>query len=969
MFARSCMFSTGQLGIVLAREDMPHLVEVVNTGSVNRAYLLCLAGLVHDIGKIGQRASEHLKGLSDDVIAPGYKTQYLPSFKSQFSHFHVLYTGEFLNKSKISNDSNWKFAEGIALGHHKPSTPDQHILARADRLASADARLASEEYESKFSQFRLTPMISPLSELKLPRDNGNISKGDFDQKIPLTYSLDELNLDELTIENYQCSINKYEELWKKAIEQSKSISMGKNPDAVLEKVQALVDFCGWTVPSATNAFPDISLADHSKATALIAAAIGAYYDSSNGEEAFDFDLLFGSHGKLQATRETGPIGKFEEENADKALFRMVIGDLAGIQAFISDIKTEGASKNLKARSFLVDCWADRIAALVLREFGMPEVCRIYSTGGKFLLILPNIEGSEEKLTKLASKINSDFVSITCGATSLHLRLASTPLSQYDLRSKGFGEKLHKLIENGLQKASQNPHLEIENLAEFFSGQEPRDADITKSEETDFDKRLHKLGGNLAKMEKIYIYSSDPGDGSAVKVPCANEWISLKKPHNNKPHLTFGFNNIENGCDGLRWYAGANSPNWHDKPVRSAWGNSKEEVKELIKSDPINKDNFWLNLYAEVPDADKLEKDDSKEPSGLITFDSLSDAAKIVTGFGRVGILRMDVDNLGWLMAKGLDEFAKWDVINEERDSVYSLGRIMSISSLLVKFFSGVLPKVLESFDVKDENGKVLSDGVGKVVHASDLVFIVYSGGDDAFLVGPWFLMPELAMRIRECFRSWTGCNDDLGLSAGIKLVSGKYPISVGADEAGECESAAKNLTRGTKPEKRTIREQMQKGPVKKDRMDFLEFTAGWSEWDIIKDLSNKLAESLKELDDRGFIRLLGKVAIAYRDGIGSEDSISGWLSVKKDSKQVYSLESLRENSFPGRWRPLLNYSVGKVSNESKRKEAKAFANILNCGEEENLNWRNRLSKIGCKREPIEYLATVVRWTDYLGRKR
>ena len=72
------------------------------------------------------------------------------------------------------------------------------------------------------------------------------------------------------------------------------------------------------------------------------------------------------------------------------------------------------------------------------------------------------------------------------------------------------------------------------------------------------------------------------------------------------------------------------------------------------------------------------------------------------------------------------------------------------------------------------------------------VHIVYSGGDDMFIVGAWDDLIELAVDIRRAFRRFT--NDKLTFSAGIGLFKSAFPISQMARIAGELESYSKKNT-------------------------------------------------------------------------------------------------------------------------------------------------------------------------------
>ena len=66
------------------------------------------------------------------------------------------------------------------------------------------------------------------------------------------------------------------------------------------------------------------------------------------------------------------------------------------------------------------------------------------------------------------------------------------------------------------------------------------------------------------------------------------------------------------------------------------------------------------------------------------------------------------------------------------------------------------------------------------------VHVIYSGGDDVFMVGAWNELLDLAIRMRKAFAYYTG--GKITLSAGLALFTPKYPIDKMADITGALES-------------------------------------------------------------------------------------------------------------------------------------------------------------------------------------
>jgi CRISPR-associated protein Csm1 len=135
-----------------------------------------------------------------------------------------------------------------------------------------------------------------------------------------------------------------------------------------------------------------------------------------------------------------------------------------------------------------------------------------------------------------------------------------------------------------------------------------------------------------------------------------------------------------------------------------------------------------------------------------TFEELADGSYL-------GVLRMDVDNLGSIFIKGLPD-------KDKSFSAYS-----TLSFMLDYFFSGYLNTIREKY--KDD------------------VNILYSGGDDVFAVGRWDKLIEFAADIRKDFAKFVG-REDISISGGIAIVGDKFPIAKAAELAGEAEHNAKS---------------------------------------------------------------------------------------------------------------------------------------------------------------------------------
>jgi CRISPR-associated protein Csm1 len=146
----------------------------------------------------------------------------------------------------------------------------------------------------------------------------------------------------------------------------------------------------------------------------------------------------------------------------------------------------------------------------------------------------------------------------------------------------------------------------------------------------------------------------------------------------------------------------------------------------------------------------------------LSFDELQE--RVRGGFERLGVLRMDVDNLGEIFTRGFGEPGA-------ADNLSTLARLSMLSFQISLFFEGWVKKLCE--------------------RQPELVYPVYSGGDDLFLIGPWDIMPGLAADIRAEFSRFTAGHPSLSISGGMAFIGGKYPIYQAAKDAQQAEAQAK----------------------------------------------------------------------------------------------------------------------------------------------------------------------------------
>lgn len=218
-------------------------------------------------------------------------------------------------------------------------------------------------------------------------------------------------------------------------------------------------------------------------------------------------------------------------------------------------------------------------------------------------------------------------------------------------------------------------------------------------------------------------------------------------------------------------------------VTGAYFKSKDEMKSCE----------GIEGFVTQQTLDQIEEGDrlAGKSGRLRDFNALVDkGAELV----RLGVLRMDVDNLGATFQE------------EIKKCTDDLSQYRKLSQQFTDFFD-------------EENLYSFVEG--------GPVYIVYSGGDDIFAVGQWDNALAFAERVRENFGKQPFVQErNLSISGGLAILPYKYPIMKGAEEGRELEDLAKSHSVGIK---------------EKDSMAFLDMALNWTmEYPVVKRLKDKI---------------------------------------------------------------------------------------------------------------------------------
>lgn len=563
----------------------------------------------------------------------------------------------------------------------------------------------------------------------------NINKGGNRHLVPITATIDNgkdaekwyqplsiLSLDKSYFP--QTTANKdnvtLENLWKSFIEDAIEIKASTNK-AYAETLLSLLYKYGSCIPSSVAGLEDVSLYDNVRVASALAVCL--YDVQQSGENPKNPFLLIGA-------------------------------DLSGIQPYIYTIVSKYAGINLKGRSYYIRLLTDAVVRYILKELDLFQANIVYNAGGGFYLIAPNTKKVSEALKSIIEKIEEKM--FAAHGTSLFLAIDSIELSSDSLLGKSdkhLGTLWGELFDKKEQKKNARcKDLLSRNYDKFFNpsqkgGDEKVDI-ITGEYFAEGEKRLRE--GNLFPIRQVTKDQIELGKALQqfeMIVVSECELPPLKEKINVEP---IGL--------GIHYYF-IKAEDW--KKSKDALKGYSEKIEVVTLNGKDNRCDFF-GLEGSIGNSCKFDfyggngfkkKFDNK-------FDSLCKAG-LEDSFKRLGILRMDVDNLGHIFQQGISP------------NRLTLSRMAALSRSFDYFFSGYLNTIWRAED-------------------PDYSLIIYSGGDDLFIIGSWDVTIKMAEQIHKDFREFTCNNPAFSISGGIAIVEGKFPIIKAAQMSADEESAAKS---------------------------------------------------------------------------------------------------------------------------------------------------------------------------------
>ena len=690
--------------------------------------LAALAGLLHDIGKFAVRAGS--KGTRNwDAEAT-----------RDFGYYHALLTADFVDRHV---PEPWRVPVKNAAGnHHRPLQPADSIVALADHLSAGERSDVTDDNRASQPRQLLSIFCS------LDAREGDKPASAYWPLRALELSEEVLfpgaPLPEATV--WQA----YERLWSDFEAGAAALAEAQAPapdlPSYIEGLQMLLQKYAWAIPSAYyRNRPDISLYDHLRMTAALAAIL----------EGSDLPEI--RSGQLRQNPKT-----------DTPVALLVGGDVSGVQDFIYTISSRGATSGLRGRSFYLQLLTEAIARYVLRRLGLPSTNLIYAGGGHFYILART--GDADELKAIQADISRLLLQHHKG--DLYVAIASEALAGRDFFDGRISAAWAR-VSDGRRGAKQRRFTELgDDLRLIFEAQGHGGNEEGQCQVCGIEHPMVKTqrkGAEDEGVRKCPACASYEELGAALR--CARYLVLTEMAPRADAAQEAG--SWERVLAGL----GMQAALYEELSEIAPDGNTRTLILALTDEataelrpgrDSVVGRRFLVNVTPtiyqnEIAELRKSGVTDLPNREGVKPFSALEEQSE---GIKRLGVMRMDVDNLGRLFSEGFGAAA-------------TLSRVSSLSSAVSLYFEGWVEHLARERNRTDKRGERL--------------YSIYSGGDDLFFVGSWDAVVELARDVRADLGRFACGHPDVHASAGIALVGGKYPLYQAAQDALHAQEQAKGL--------------------------------------------------------------------------------------------------------------------------------------------------------------------------------
>lgn len=494
-------------------------------------------------------------------------------------------------------------------------------------------------------------------------------------------------------------------------------------------------------------------------------------------------------------------------------FMLINGDVSGIQDFIFNIPSKGAVKTLKGHSVYVSLLTDVLAGYLIRQLNLKEANILYNGGGNFYILAPKI--CEEKFVSLRRNISQQLLKFHGGAIYValdYILLSPEDFTEFNFQWEKVKEKVNALknkkwAEIGFQENYQaifGPfgYGSKDNAHCQLCGIEQEEREIIYNPETE--------KSNCTFCASFMELTDDIKDADCLVIKEAKE---------NNRETVKNYQDVFNAF-GLEYRFTTRQKVNQEERKNAFILNNTEFIKEGYRG-------FRFGAYR-LP----YKYNDDERKNQQLTFEEISEKS---TGDPKLALLKLDVDNLGSLFLRGLGEKS-------------TISRVASLSRMLALYFEGYINHL-----IMEKNWQ-------------DYLYIVFSGGDDTFIVGAWDKVLDFTQEFNKKFRDFTCHHPQVTFSAGICVFRFNYPIIMSSQKTEEAlEKAKSHLEPG-------------KAIPSKDKVSLFGEVFNWIEFDCIRKFKDLLLEIMANNKNKGefgraFLYKIWKSTLGFKRIL--QDSLQG----------------------------------------------------------------------------------------------
>lgn len=410
-------------------------------------------------------------------------------------------------------------------------------------------------------------------------------------------------------------------------------------------------------------------------------------------------------------------------NRSQSTDTLILGDLSGLQNFLFDVASSGSgqARRLRSRSLFISLLSECVALRLVETAKWSQKHMIFSAAGKFLLAGPAFDDATCALVRKTVCELSQWLFNETGA-GLRLTVEITEPNQDKTLIQTY-----ELAQKALQRAKcqQWGTLLIE------SGQWQSERLVLPSLSPPCDLCRSRTGHHAK--------TNDDGQNVLLCDPCIRDW---------------------------EWGRLLPNANWlelYQKPVPNTYKIAGFDVCLSSEPSPSQEASFVFALAEQhsVNDTRIISKRLARHVPQYSDGQPIEfkDIAAKAEGISLLGVLKMDVDNLGAAFQSVMQNASNFDGLR-------------NLSGRLEDFFARQVDQMLNQVPWNS-------------------LYMIYSGGDDLLLAGPWNVTFNFAGEVQKAFKQ-TFSAERFTLSAGLALIKPTFPIRLAADQADSSLDQAKH---------------------------------------------------------------------------------------------------------------------------------------------------------------------------------